>query len=605
MIRTDRTDTTALIDRALLVVVLVALVLGAALFGASADVELHQAQRAIRGEAADDALGALADAAIHWSISAFGPSTVALRVPSLVATVASMLLVALAARRWFGAPRAATAPLVLASLPLTSWSMLHDTRASFATTTIALVFALAPALSRRAVGVWATRALVIAGVVLGARSTASPAGLATTLEGLAHRSLPWVVAVVCALASSADDRDDARASVRSLVVLALVTVVLAATRDGSTSTLSLAAVPLALLVASHEHHERPPTLELIVALAFAAVIARDLSLFPRALRRLGAIAGSADARRDSVDLWLGLAPWFAFGLTVVGAISATLQRPAAVFAALVLVGNNELDFARRTSPRDALVAARTASFAHVAARTTPSHSALVLDAPPDTRAIQSDEDAVQWLFDHQSHGALLVHREQWSAINALFRAKSQRNLGFEGGHASGWALASARAASERRNPLFEVVSSDPPALLAGARRDTLQPRPCFDERIELAYVDVARERASISESARFRVSLSFRSLDRVAANHRVFVHADSACPRINVDHEPAEGRYPTTLWRVGDWVRDEFFVAIPWHCDARAVRVFVGLVQGDARARVSVGAHDGADRVLATTLERD
>ncbi|MBL8685189.1 MAG: hypothetical protein JNK05_38785 [Myxococcales bacterium] len=599
---TDRSTTATLVDRALVLVAIVALVAAASRFGASADGDLQRAAVALAHQPADDLLGALANASIRASIRVFGASSLALRVPSLAATFASMLFVGLAARRWFGAPRAATASLVLASLPLTTAAMLHDTRASFATAALGLVFAIAPALDRRPAGLWIARGLVLACVAFGVRNSNAPSTLATTLEGLAHRSFPWVVAVLCALAASAEDRDDARASHRSLVVLALVAVLLAATRDGSTSTLSLAAVPCALLVASFDHSERPPTLQLLVALFVAAVIARDLSQFPQALRRLGAIAGSADARRDTVEPWLALAPWCAFALVVVGALVAKLQRTASLVAALVLIASNEEDFARQSAPRAALVAARDRGFATVAARIDPSQPALSLDAPANTDAIHSDDDAVRWLVEHESRGAMLVHRARWASINAFFRERFQRNLGFEGGHGSGWALASARAASEPRNPLFDIVSSAPPALDPGARRASLEPRPRFDDRVELAFVDVLREPASMMESSRFRVSLQLHGLDRVGADYRVFVHGDSACPRINVDHEPAQGRYPTGLWRAGDWVRDAFVVAVPWHCDARSVRVYVGLFRGDARARVSVGAHDGADRVLATTL---
>ena len=55
--------------------------------------------------------------------------------------------------------------------------------------------------------------------------------------------------------------------------------------------------------------------------------------------------------------------------------------------------------------------------------------------------------------------------------------------------------------------------------------------------------------------------------------------------------------------RYGDHVRDAYAVKIPWYCPRGRYAVWVGLFLGDARMRVTRGAHDGADRVRVTTLD--
>jgi len=101
----------------------------------------------------------------------------------------------------------------------------------------------------------------------------------------------------------------------------------------------------------------------------------------------------------------------------------------------------------------------------------------------------------------------------------------------------------------------------------------------------------------------YAVATGLRVLREVAGDPQVFVHVDGPCARINVDHAPTAGRYPSALWLPGDRVRDAYAVTIPWYCPRGRYVVWTGLFRGDARLRVTGGAHDGDNRVRVATLD--
>lgn len=89
-------------------------------------------------------------------------------------------------------------------------------------------------------------------------------------------------------------------------------------------------------------------------------------------------------------------------------------------------------------------------------------------------------------------------------------------------------------------------------------------------------------------------------------DYLVFVHVEDAegrMERLNVDHKPAGGLYPTTQWKVGETVKDEFVVALPPGAAPRAVNVWMGLWEPRNDSRLPITnpqavRNDGRGRLL-------
>lgn len=107
-----------------------------------------------------------------------------------------------------------------------------------------------------------------------------------------------------------------------------------------------------------------------------------------------------------------------------------------------------------------------------------------------------------------------------------------------------------------------------------------------------------------------RVALYFRTLDTVGADYSVFVHvedADGQLPRTNFDHQPTGGKYPTSQWKKGDMVRDEFSIYVAPGAQARALNIYVGLWNPANDERLPLSnpdkvRNDGLNRVFLAQL---
>ncbi|MBI5490660.1 MAG: hypothetical protein HY905_25220 [Deltaproteobacteria bacterium] len=73
----------------------------------------------------------------------------------------------------------------------------------------------------------------------------------------------------------------------------------------------------------------------------------------------------------------------------------------------------------------------------------------------------------------------------------------------------------------------------------------------------------------------------------ITGDYEVFVHIDGMGDRINGDHEPAEGLYPTRYWRPGDVIIDRQQLRIPFFARPSvrpdAYTMYVGMFRGEAR----------------------
>jgi hypothetical protein len=112
---------------------------------------------------------------------------------------------------------------------------------------------------------------------------------------------------------------------------------------------------------------------------------------------------------------------------------------------------------------------------------------------------------------------------------------------------------------------------------------------------------------SVSPGDATRVVLVFRVIKPTTDDWQVFVHVEDAegrGERLNADHPL---RVPTSTWKAGDLVQDEFPLTLPPGWRARAVNVFVGLWLPSTNARMKVKnpeavRTDGNDRILLVQL---
>ncbi len=147
--------------------------------------------------------------------------------------------------------------------------------------------------------------------------------------------------------------------------------------------------------------------------------------------------------------------------------------------------------------------------------------------------------------------------------------------------------------AERRQATVKQVP--PLAIKSGAN---------LGGKVEIAGAQVQPGRIVPGEPA--RITLFFKVLQPIEEDYTVFVHVedpDGRMERLNLDHKPANGLYPTSQWKAGETVKDEFSLYVPPRAAARSVNIWLGLWEPRTDTRMpltnpDVVRNDGRHRIL-------
>ncbi len=130
----------------------------------------------------------------------------------------------------------------------------------------------------------------------------------------------------------------------------------------------------------------------------------------------------------------------------------------------------------------------------------------------------------------------------------------------------------------------------------------------FGDKVELLSVMLSTGRGVPGETV--KVLASYKVNAAIDADYTIFVHVedvDGRVDRINVDHTPGRGSLPTSKWKVGDIVRDEFDIPIPPGYPVRGLNVMLGFwdPRTDARMKIINADQvrtDGRDRLMVANF---
>jgi hypothetical protein len=107
-----------------------------------------------------------------------------------------------------------------------------------------------------------------------------------------------------------------------------------------------------------------------------------------------------------------------------------------------------------------------------------------------------------------------------------------------------------------------------------------------------------------------KVQAFYKVLDDMDTDYMVFVHVDDAdgrTDRINADHKPAGGVYPTNQWKKGETVKDEFSVYVPPGMPVRGLNLYIGFWDPKSDQRLKLKnteavKNDGNNRILVAQI---
>ena len=149
------------------------------------------------------------------------------------------------------------------------------------------------------------------------------------------------------------------------------------------------------------------------------------------------------------------------------------------------------------------------------------------------------------------------------------------------------------AAPERLRPAGEVVA--PLQLKSGAN---------LGGKIEITGLLV--QPGIATPGASLKISGFYKVLEEMETDYLVFVHvedADGRVDRINADHPAAGGLVPTSKWKKGETIRDDFEIYVPPAMNVQRLNVLMGFWDDKSDQRLplknaDVVRHDGNNRIV-------
>lgn len=128
----------------------------------------------------------------------------------------------------------------------------------------------------------------------------------------------------------------------------------------------------------------------------------------------------------------------------------------------------------------------------------------------------------------------------------------------------------------------------------------------FEGQLALIGYDVPK--TSFKPGEAVPITLYWKALADVTENWQVFVHldplgVDDSSVRGFGDHYPVFGLYPTHGWKAGDIIRDQITVTLSPNARTAKVELWLGLYQGDRRAKLVGTPNDGKNRFKAAVFD--
>jgi 4-amino-4-deoxy-L-arabinose transferase-like glycosyltransferase len=310
---------------------------------------------------------------------------------------------------------------------------------------------------------------------------------------------------------------------------------------------------------------------LLVVLPLSVMVARDAVRFLDRWRHRARF-GWLVPKRGSLAATGGIVAGFALATAYYPALAAQLspQESFETFTRLARPGE-ELGMVGRSAAAAPYAAGRS-----VATFATP-------------------ERAFDWLMEGgPTRRWLVVRSDALGGMNSRYRGRVEprRNLPVLDGRSSEILLASDRLVPgevnqnplERSLPSVEPKPAHPLDANLGDQLDVLG-WDLFDSR--------GRPIDGIVPGETVELVIYYRVVARVTTNWETFVHIDGFQRRFNADHPTLGGRYPFSLWRIGDVVADRHSFALEPNFTPGQYRLFFGLYSGTRRLALRRG--EGAD----------
>jgi hypothetical protein len=206
----------------------------------------------------------------------------------------------------------------------------------------------------------------------------------------------------------------------------------------------------------------------------------------------------------------------------------------------------------------------------------------------EVRSLSGPADAFAWLTEQPTERRwLITEANDLPKLNSLYRAQHQQNLPVLDGRSSQILLVSNELGGHPNeswlDPMF-LREPPTPAHVVSAE---------FDGQLEALGWDIldkdGKKLASVVPQTNYRIRFYYRVLRPITGSWKAFIHIDGFQRRFNGDHAVLDGKYPMSLWQVGDMIVDDYDFQLEPNFTPGSYTVYYGFFSGDTRFKVTRG----------------
>ncbi len=217
----------------------------------------------------------------------------------------------------------------------------------------------------------------------------------------------------------------------------------------------------------------------------------------------------------------------------------------------------------------------------------------------DTIIKLSNPAAVKRVFSKPGRHFIIAVTDGFAAVDRAIRQSEGKHLHVLPGSGLRYVLASNEIdpGMEDLNPLSRDVLSKPPAIAHPLSAG-------WTDGIDFLGYNLDPEHPARGHD--FTLTLFFKCKKTISKNWKVFIHIDGhghEFHRVNGDHFPLSGLFPTNDWMPGDIIRDKVVLHLPIEFTAKTYAIYLGFYIGSKRMTVLPGSpSDGDNRLRAGTF---
>jgi 4-amino-4-deoxy-L-arabinose transferase-like glycosyltransferase len=212
----------------------------------------------------------------------------------------------------------------------------------------------------------------------------------------------------------------------------------------------------------------------------------------------------------------------------------------------------------------------------------------------EVKSLTDVQSAYSWLTEAPGRRWLAVRNEDLGRLNSLHRARpgTKQNLPVLDARSSQILLVSnVLLPGENNQSPYESMVLDRDPGPANRVEANLQ-----DQLLSIGW-DVwdatGKTRVdSLVPAKKYHFRLYYKVLAQPSGEWETFIHIDGFHRRFNGDHKTLGGKYPFSLWQIGDYVVDDYEFSLEPNFTPGNYNLLYGLFVGETRMKVKSGKHD-------------